>query len=127
LGFRSDWFRLESNGATRQFGEYVRGEFFGSAIFGSGNGPWGVVYVDICGWSATAVCLRVAMNRKSEVVRGGGKRWKQVVHTAKLLPYEVEKRWAGEGTGGRRNGPVVSDGHPGVFFAVMRQYLMYAE
>ena len=40
----------------------------------------------------------------------------------KRLPYEAEKRWGGEAAGGRRTGPVVSDGHPGVFggYAVIR-------
>ena len=56
----------------------------------------------------------MAINPKSHVVRRGKKMWKNVVHTAKMLPYEVEKRWPGETTGGRRTGPVVSDRHPGV-------------
>ena len=54
----------------------------------------------------------MAINPKSQVVRRGPKRLKQVVHTAKMLPYEVEKRWPGETTGGRRTGPAVSDRHP---------------
>ena len=46
--------------------------------------------------------VRVAINPKSQVVRHGPKRWKKVVRTAKRLSYEVEKRWPGETTGGRR-------------------------
>ena len=49
-------------------------------------------------------------------IAGGPARSKTAVHTAKMLPYEVEKRWPGETTGGRRTGPVVSDGHPGSEF-----------
>ena len=54
----------------------------------------------------------MAINPKSQVVRRGKKRWKKAGHTAKMLPYEVGKRWPGETTGGRRTGPVVSDHHP---------------
>ena len=35
-----------------------------------------------------------------------------MVHTAKTLPYEVEKRRPGKTTGGRRTGLAVSDRHP---------------
>ena len=59
----------------------------------------------------SSVC-RVAINPKSQVVRRGKKRWKKVVHTAKMLPYEVGTMWPGETTGGRRTGPVVSERHP---------------
>ena len=38
-----------------------------------------------------ALQTRVAINPKSQVVRRAPKRWKKVVHTAKMLPYEVEK------------------------------------
>ena len=44
-------------------------------------------YCSLCG----VVCVRVAINPKSQVVRRGKKRWENVVHTAKMLPYEVEK------------------------------------
>ena len=47
-----------------------------------------------------------------ECCQAGKKRWKKVVRTAKMLPYEVEKRWPSETTGGRRTGPAVSDRHP---------------
>ena len=60
----------------------------------------------------SALRARVAINPKSQVVRRSNKRWKKAVHTADMLPYEVEKRWPGETTGGRRTGPVVSDRHP---------------
>ena len=62
---------------------------------------------------------RVAINPKSQVVRRGKKSWKTVVHTAKMLPYEVEKMWPGETTGGRRTGPVVSDRHPAIYQCTM--------
>ena len=56
----------------------------------------------------------MGINPKSQVVRRGKKRWEKVVHTAEMIPYEMEKRWPGDTTGGRRTGPAVSDHHPGM-------------
>ena len=44
-----------------------------------------------------------------------------------MLPYEVEKRWPGETTGGRRTGPAVSDRHPALFYLALHSLLEVLE